>query len=627
MELKKKRKATMKHLLLTLALILFTGGATAYVPAETGSKDTPIIIAHAIAMNGEPKYGPGFTHFDYVNPKAPKGGTLRQSDLGSFDSLHPYIIKGNPAAGLGLLFDTLMHQTYDEPFTMYGLIAEKIEYPADRSWIIFHINKKARFQDGTPVKASDVLFSFNALVEKGNPLYARYYADVKDVKVLDPYRIKFSFSDGRNRELPLILGQLEVLPEHYWKGRDFSMTTLDPLLGSGPYKVETVDQGRSITYILDENYWGRDLPVNRGQYNFKRIRYDYYQDETVRLAAFKSGEFDFIEEKVSKQWATAYVGPPFEQGLIKKESIKDGNPSGMQCFVVNQRRELFKDRRVRYALAHAFDFEWTNQNLFYSMYKRTDSYFENSEMQAHGPLSPDVLKILEPFRDQLWPEVYTRDYAPPSTAGENGLRKNLRKAFELLSEAGWTVKDGVLRNNASGKAFTFEILLAQPTFERVVLPFASNLKKLGIQADVRVVDTSQYINRMRDFDFDMVVYTFEQSSSPGNEQRYFWSSEAADVPGTRNFCGIKNKAVDQLVELVISAGSRQDLVNRCKALDQALLWGHYVIPHWYNDESHVAYTAKVKHPANLPPYNVALTAWWIDPAKAGEQSGKTGSKK
>jgi microcin C transport system substrate-binding protein len=564
-------------------------------------------------MSGEPKYGPNFTHFDYANPDAPKGGLFRQWALGTFDSLHPFIAKGNPADGLGLIYETLVIDSEDEPFTQYGLIAEKIEWPTDRSWVIFHINPKARFQDGTPVNASDVVFSFYTLVEKGSPFYARYYANVTEAKALDRYRVKFSFSGDTNRELPMIIGQLPVLPEHCWKDRDFSLTSLDFPVGSGPYKVEKIDQGRSITYVLDDNYWGRDLPINRGRYNFKRMSYDYYKDTTVALTAFISGEYDYRLENVAKNWATAYEGPPFEQGLIKKETIKNGLPSGMQCFAMNQRREFFTDRRVRYALAHAFDFEWTNQSLFYGMYIRTDSFFENSELQADGPPTEAMLKILEPFREDLWPEVYTQDYEPPSTAGKNSLRNNLRKALELLRDAGWEIKDGVLTHTATGEPFTFEILLVQPTYERIVLPFVTNLKKLGIQADVRVVDTSQYINRMRDFDFDMIVSLLSQSLSPGNEQRHFWHSEAADVPGTYNYCGIRNKSIDALVDLVISAESREDLVNRCKALDQALLWGHYVIPHWYSGEYHVAYTAKVKHPANLPPYNIALTYWWIDP--------------
>jgi microcin C transport system substrate-binding protein len=578
-------------------------------PSTTGSQ---IRVSHAIAMNGEPKYGPDFAHFDYVNPDAPKAGLFRQAAIGTFDSLNPFIAKGNSADGVGVLFDTLMVGSNDEPFTQYGLVAEKIEYPADRSWVIFHINPKARFHDGTPIKASDVVFTFTMLTKQGSPLYARYYADVTEAKALDAQKVRFSFGGKPNRELPLILGQLMVLPEHYWKQRDFNRTTLTPPIGSGPYKIESLKQGQSITYIRDETYWGRNLPVNRGRFNFKRIHYDYYRDLTVAFAAFKSGEYDFRLENISKQWATGYQGPPFEKGLLKKETIKHGLPAGMQCFAMNQRRSLFADRSVRYALAHAFDFEWTNNSIFYGAYRRTDSFFENSEMQAEGLPGPAELALLEPLRDHLWPEVFTMEYAPPSTAAKKGLRRNLRKALGLLLDTGWVIKDGVLRHKETDQAFTFEILLVQPSFERIVLPFAANLKKIGIEAKVRVVDTSQYINRLRDFDFDMIVASFGQSLSPGNEQRWFWHSEAAKVPGTRNYCGIENKAIDQLVELVINAESRSDLVNRCKALDRALLWGLYVIPHWYLDEFRVSYTAKVKHPQHLPPYNLDLFSWWIE---------------
>lgn len=589
------------------ALLIATGAT-----ADQSNGENQIRVSHAIAMNGDPKYGPGFTHFDYVNPDAPKAGLLRQAAIGTFDSINPFIAKGNPANGAGLVYDTLMVSSDDEPNTYYGLVAEKIECPTDRSWVIFHINPKARFHDGEPVKASDVVFSFNTLTQKGSPLYARYYADVTAVKALDAQRVRFRFGGKINRELPLILGQLAVMPEHYWKNRDFSRTTLAPPIGSGPYKIESLKQGKSITYVLDDKYWGRNLPVNQGRFNFKRIRYDYYRDSTVDFAAFKSGEYDFRLENISKQWATGYQGPPFQRGLLKKEVIKHSRPVGMQCFAMNQRRPLFADRRVRYALAHAFDFEWTNKSIFYGAYRRTDSFFENSELKADGLPSQAELALLEPLRKQLWPEVFTMDYAPPSTKGKNGLRKNLRKALRLLHDAGWTVKDGLLRHTDTNAPFIFEILLVQPSFERVVLPFTANLEKIGIRANVRVVDTSQYINRLRDFDFDMIVASFAQSLSPGNEQRWFWHSEAANVPGTRNYCGIQNKAIDQLVDLVITAESRSDLVNRCKALDRALLWGHYVIPQYHSGEFRVAYTAKLKHPLRLPPYNLDLYSWWIE---------------
>lgn len=594
--------------LLALWLTMYVNGAA--TPAQAQSASSEIIRSHAIAMNGEPRYGPDFSHFDYVDPRAPKHGTLRQAAIGTYDSLNPYIAKGNPAEGLGLTTDTLMVASADEPFTHYGLIAETIEYPADRSWVIFHIDRSARFHDGRPVTAQDVVFTFETLLEDGSPLYARYYADVTAVEALDSQRVKFSFGGRSNRELPLILGQLAVLPKHYWQARDFNRTTLEPPPGSGPYRVSLIDPGRSITYTLNDEYWGRDLPVNRGRFNFEHMRFDYYRDATVALAAFKSGETDFRVENIAKQWATAYQGPPFEQGLIVTESIPHQIPAGMQGFAMNQRRPLFGDRRVRHALVQAFDFEWTNQHLFYGMYRRTRSYFENSMLAATGLPSAAEMNILEPLRDHLWPEVYGRSYTPPDTRGEHGLRRNLRRALKLLNEAGWAVEDGILRHRETGAPFAFEVLLSQPAFERVVLPFALNLKKLGIHADVRVVDSSQYINRLRDFDFDMIVAVFSQSLSPGNEQRWYWHSESAQVPGTRNYCGIQNPAIDRLVESLIAADTRQELVDRCRALDRALTWGHFVIPHWYSGEFHVAYSAGLRHPQRLPPYDLALDAWW-----------------
>lgn len=568
--------------------------------------------SHAIAMNGQPKYGPGFAHFDYVNPRAPKRGTMRQAAIGTFDSLNPFIAKGNPADGLGLTTDTLMVGSADEPFTHYGLIAETIEVPADRSWVIFHLNRAARFHDGRPVTAEDVVFTFETLLREGSPLYARYYADVTEVAALDAHRVRFGFGGRSNRELPLILGQLAVLPKHYHENREFGRTTLEPPPGSGPYRVSEIDPGRAITYTLNDNYWGRDLPVNRGRFNFKHMRFDYYRDATVALTAFKSGEYDFRVENIAKQWATAYQGPPFDQGRILTESIAHQLPAGMQGFAMNQRRPLFSDRRVRYALAHAFDFEWTNRHLFYGMYRRTRSYFENSALAADGLPTEAQMQLLNPLREHLWPEVFDRVYAPPDTRGEHGLRRNLLHALELLDQAGWSVENGILRHRETGQPFAFEVLLSQPAFERVVLPFTLNLKKLGIRADIRVVDSSQYINRLRDFDFDMIVAVFSQSLSPGNEQRWYWHSEAAGVPGTRNYCGIRNPAVDQLVESLIAATTRQELIDRCSALDRSLVWGHFVIPHWYSGEFHVAYTASLKHPANLPPFDLALDTWWLE---------------
>ncbi|MGA6925124.1 MAG: extracellular solute-binding protein, partial [Desulfosarcina sp.] len=433
-----------------------------------------------------------------------------------------------------------------------------------------------------------------------------------EVAALDAHRVRFDFGGRSNRELPLILGQLAILPKHYYENREFSRTTLEPPPGSGPYRVSEIDPGRAITYTLNDDYWGRDLPVNRGRFNFKHMRFDYYRDATVALTAFKSGEYDFRVENIAKQWATAYQGPPFDQGRILTESIAHQIPAGMQGFAMNQRRPLFSDRRVRYALAHAFDFEWTNRHLFYGMYRRTRSYFENSALAAGGLPTEAQMQLLNPLREHLWPEVFDRVYAPPDTRGEHGLRRNLLRALELLNQAGWSVENGILRHRETGQPFAFEVLLSQPAFERVVLPLTLNLKKLGIRADIRVVDSSQYINRLRDFDFDMIVAVFSQSLSPGNEQRWYWHSEAAGVPGTRNYCGIRNPAVDQLVESLIAATTRQELIDRCSALDRALVWGHFVIPHWYSGEFHVAYTAALKHPADLPPFDLALDTWWLE---------------
>jgi microcin C transport system substrate-binding protein len=594
---------------LFLALVFLMLPASAYC-----EEDVP--LAHAMAMNGTPKYPADFPHFDYVNPDAPKGGLFRQAAIGTFDSLNPFIAKGNPASGLGLTYDTLTVKSDDEPFTEYGLLAESIQMPEDRSWVIFHLRPEARWHDGEPVTAEDVVFSYKALVEQGSPLYSRYYADVTEAKALDQWRVKFSFGEGTNKELPLILGQLQVFPKHYWQGRDFSKTTMDPPVTSGPYRIKSMDPGRSITYERVDDYWGKDLPVNQGRFNFGLMRYDYYRDATVALTAFKSEEYDFRLENISKNWATQYTGPPFDSGAIVKETIEHKIPSGMQCFVMNQRRELFADRRVRLALAQAFDFEWTNEHLFYGMYHRTKSYFENSELASRGLPTPEELELLEPHREDLWPEVFEKAYEPPTTAQPGGLRANLRKALALLREAGWEVKDGILVNSRTGEHFEFEILLVSPNWERVVLPFAQNLKRLGITANVRLVDTSQYINRLRDFDYDMFVNVFGQSLSPGNEQRWYWHSEAADMPGARNYCGIRNKAIDALTGLVISAPTRETLITRCKALDRALLWGHYVIPNWYSGVYNVAYTRKMRHADKLPPYGLALDTWWIAPALA-----------
>ncbi len=593
-------------------LIIFT--MTATVTREEIAAQT-LTTSHAFALHGDVKYGPDFRNFDYVNPDAQKGGTVRLGAVGTFDSLNPFILKGVPASGVGLLFDSLTVQSDDEPFTEYGLIAETIEIPDDRSWVAFSLRKNAQWHDGTPVTSDDVLFSFETLVEKGAPFYRVYYKDVIETEKLSKHKVKFLFRKGVNPELPLIIGQLPLIQKRYYEKNEFEETTLDPPVGSGPYRIIEVKPGRSITYRLDPEYWGRDLAVNRGRYNFGTIRIEYYRDETVLVEAFKAGNYDFRIENVAKVWATAYTGPAFDKGLIVKEEVPDESSIRMQAYVYNTRRQIFQDRRVREALAYAFDFEWTNKTLFYNQYERTKSYFSNSEMASSGLPSTAELKLLEPYRDQLPGEVFTKEYIPPKTDGSGNIRQNLRKALMLLRDAGWNLKEGKLVNSR-GEQLSFEILFFQPSSERVAIPFRKNLERLGIDVTLRTVDSSQYINRLDNYDFDMTTVVWAQSLSPGNEQRDYWSSDAADTPGTRNLAGIKDPVVDALIEKIISAPDRKSLLDACRALDRVLLWGHYIIPQWHSSVYRIVYWDKFAKPKIKPKYALGfMDTWWVDPEK------------
>ena len=608
-----------------------------------------VYIGHALAMHGAPKYGPEFTHFDYVNPNAPKGGTVKQFGFRTFDSLNQFIIRGLPAAQIGLIYDTLMAGSADEAFTMYGLVAETIEVPEDRSWVAFTLRPEARFHDGSPITVEDVIFSFNILRDKGKPFYRAYYGNVAKVEKVGERKVRFTFSKAEggakvrvttikpgcdfalessaNRELPLIVGQMPILPKAYWEGREFDKPTLEPPLGSGPYKIESVDPGRSITYRRVEDYWARDLPVNVGQYNFDVIRFDYYGDTTVAREALIGGNLDFWQENESKAWATAYDTDVVEQGLLIKKAVGHERSAGMQAFVFNIRQPIFKDKRVRQALAYAFDFEWTNKNLFYGQYRRMQSYFSNSELAAHGLPDDEELKILECFRGKVPDEVFTKEYKPPSYDGSGNIRSGLRIALKLLGEAGWVVRDKKLVDAETGRPMSFEILLISPAFERIVLPFAHNLKKLGIDARVRLVDPAQYQNRLIEFDYDMIVGVWGQSLSPGNEQRDFWSSAMADAVGGGNLIGIKDPAIDELIELVIAAPDRQSLIERVRALDRVLLWGHFVIPHWHIPYDRLVFWDKFGVPEVIPMQGTSLLRWWIDGNKAlALKQNKSGAK-
>ncbi|ANF27063.1 extracellular solute-binding protein [Stutzerimonas stutzeri] len=568
---------------------------------------------HALTLYGEqPKYPSDFSHFEYVNPDAPKGGTLRQAGFGSFDSLNPFINKGVAADDIGLVYDTLTTNSLDEPFTVYGLLAEKIEKGPNNEWVRFYLRPEAKFHDGEPVEAEDVVFTFETLISKGAPHYRGYYADVEKAVIEGPRRVRFDFKHAGNRELPLILGQLPVLPKHWWTDKDFATGSMEAPLGSGPYRIERAEAGRSVRYARVEDYWGKNLAVNRGFYNFDHVNIDYYRDNTVALQAFKAGHFDYWLETSAKNWATAYDIEAVKDGRILKEEIANHNPQGMQGFIFNTRRDRLQDPRVREALALLFDFEWTNRQLFNGAYTRTTSYFDNSELASSGLPSEQELSILEPLRGKIPDQVFEKPFELPQTNADGIIRAQQRRAYELLTAAGWKIENDQMVD-AKGKPVKLEFLLVQADFERVLLPYKRNLASLGIDLELRRVDVSQYINRLRSRDYDMIVSGFGQSSSPGNEQREYWHSASADNPGSRNYIGLKDPAIDVLVEKLIAADSRDELITRTRALDRVLLAGHYVIPNWHIKTWRVAYWNHLAHPEITPRYDVALMTWWNKP--------------
>lgn len=606
----KRTASYLTSLLSSFAFMAFNAPAFA-----AGDSTASVEARHGIAMHGSPKYPQGFAHFDYLNPEAPKGGALKMAVVANgFDSFNPFDIRGVAAAGISTyLYDTLMVSSDDEPFSAYGLIAKSIETPEDRSYVVFNLRDQARFHDGEPITAEDVKFSFEILTTEGHPFFRNYYADVAKVTVQSPKRIRFDFKATTNRELPLILGQMPILPAHYWSEHEFGENGLTPPLGSGPYRIGKFEAGRSVAYERVEDYWAEDLAVRRGRFNFDRIRYDYYTDDTVALEAFKAGSFDFRLETSAKNWATAYAGEKFENGKIVAEAVDHQRPTGMQGFVFNTRREVFSDPRVREALAYGFDFEWANKNLFYGQYTRTNSYFENSELASSGLPQGRELELLEPFREELPADVFAEVYQPPETDGQKGVRTNLRAALELLRAADYTIKEGTMIHQETGEPLRFEILLFQKSFERVVLPFKNNLAKLGIDVSVRLVDSNQYVQRVREFDFDMITQVLPQSDSPGNEQREYWHSDNVEAVGSRNYMGVSHPVVDQLVSQVIQAPDRNELVHRTRALDRVLLHGHYVIPHWHLAKDRVAYWGHLQRPAETPKNGVDLDNWWVQP--------------
>ena len=583
---------------------------------------------HGVAMHGDLKYPKNFKKFDYASDKAYKGGTIKLSSIGTFDNLNPYILKGVAAWQTTYLFETLMKSSFDEPFSQYGLIAKSVKIPEDRSWIIFKIRKIAKFSNGEKIKPEDIIFSFNILTTKGHPIYKTYYGQVDKVEKFSENEVKFSFKGDPNPELPLIIGyQLPIFSKKYWDGKEFDKTTLNPPLGSGPYLVSDVKPGRSITLKKNPNYWGNKINVNVGRFNFDTIHTDFYRDETVALEAFKSGAYDFKQENSSKNWATAYKFGAVKEGRVKVEEIKYFRPSGMQGFAFNMRKSIFQNINVRKALTYAFDFEWSNRNLFYNAYTRTKSFFDNSDLSSQSFPSEEELVILEKYRGKIPEEIFTSIFSPPNTDDENGLRKNLRFARRLLKEEGWIIKNDVLINRETGEIFKFEILLRSPLFERIVLPMKRNLKKLGIEVSIRTVqDDSQYIRRLEDFDYDMIVVNYGSIISPGNEQKNYWGSSTADQPGSPNYMGVKNPVLDEIIDELISAKSRQELVTYTKVLDRILLFNYYLIPQFHIGHYRVAYWNKLSRPAISPKYDLGFDFWWFDKNKDEDLSNIKPSK-
>ncbi len=580
--------------------------------------------ASSVALGYTPKYRPGFKHFAYVNPDAPKSGELILSGFGNFDSLNPYILRGVSVDGLGgLIFEPLMVQAEDEPYGLYAHIARDIQLAKNRLSVTFEIDPAARFSNGRRVTAKDIKFTFDTLrSEKGHPYFRFYWADLKAAVVLGKTKIRFDFA-RLNPELHLIAAQIPVIAPEWVGDTPFDKLSKKNPIGTGPYTIKKYRLGKDITYERRKNYWAVNKNTRRGMYNFDLITYKYFKDETVQLEALKAGEFDFVLVNHSKQWARDYVGPQFDSGKIVRKSLKHRNNAGMQGFVFNTRRELFKDARVRRAMTLAFDFDWSNKNLFYNQYTRCDSYFSNSEMASSGIPQGEELALLNRYRAKLPKKLFTQAWVPPKSPDSLALRKNLIMARDLLEEAGWQIKDGRLTNE-QGRVFEFDFLLAQKGFERILAPYAHNLAKLGITMNYRTVDVSLYIKRQRTFDFDMMVSSIGQSQSPGNELFNVWHSKSATQEGTNNIAGINDPVVDALVKKVVYAPNRHKLVIATRALDRVLLWGEYLVPNWYINVHRVAYWDRFAAPDVTPLYygaeNWVISSWWKKPASQSVES-------
>jgi len=577
--------------------------------------------SHGLSIFGDLKYPSDFKHFDYVNPDAPKGG--RMATLGglTYDTFNSHILKGDKATGLGLLYDSLMTSSGDEPNSVYGLVAHSAQIADDKGSVTFFMRPEAKFFDGTPVTAEDVVFSFNALKTKGHPVYRlSLLKDVEKAEAIDKHTVKYTFSGGRVRDLPLTVAGLPILPKAYYDKVDFTKTTLEPPLGSGAYEIAKFKAGSFIEYKRREDYWGKDLPVNVGRYNFDVLRFNYYKDRTAWFLGLTSGEYDFAEEFTSKRWATEYSNlPAIKDGRMQRLTIPDATPSGTQGWFFNTRRDMFKDPRVRRAIGHAFDFEWSNKNLFYGLYKRTTSYFQNAEtMMAQGKPSAEELAILEPHRSKLPPAVFGEVQVPPVSDGSGRDRKLLREADKLLRAAGWTIKNRK-RVNAKGEQMSFEFMRATPSFDRIAQPFIENLRLLGVDAKIRPVDAAQFQRRLKSYDFDVATARFTMSLTPGNELGSYFGSRSAKSPGSRNLAGIASPVIDALIDKVMEAENRQEVDVTVRALDRVLRAGSYWVPHWYKASHNLAFWNKFSWPKTKPKYaRGVIDTWWYDEAKAAK---------
>lgn len=562
-------------------------------------------------MHGTPKYGPDASHLEYANPGAPKGGVLRQAGIGTFDTLNPFSLKGKAAEGMTYTYDRLMARVWDEPFTMYPLIAQRAEVPADRSGITFHIDPRARFHDGSAITADDVLFSFETLKAHGRANMRRVYALANNAEKTGSLTVAFKFGPGYDRETAMIFAMMPVLSKAYWSGREFDSTTLEIPLTNGPYKIASVDPGRKITYERVKDYWAADLLPNKGLFNFDTVTYDYFRDDMVAFEAFKAGNLDLRRELDAGRWASAYDFPAVRDGSVKLDSVYHNRAERVRGLIYNSRRAPFDDIRVRTALAQVLDFDWINQSLFHGQVKQVRSFFPNTELAAKDAPSAEELALLEPFRDNLPPEVFGPAWAPPKTKDPTDQRVNLRRADKLLTETGWIVKDGK-RVNADGKPFTFEIILSDTADEKIALSYVRSLKRLGVEATVRVLDSAQFIARLNEYDYDMVLYYWQNSLSPGTEQMIYWPCESAKQPARQNFAGVCTPASDKIAAAIAGTTTREELVAHARALDRVLTWGHYMIPLYYTGKDYAAVRVGIKRPDKVPLYGIVTETWWTE---------------